>query len=646
MLTRCPTCQTTFRVTAEQLKARQGRVRCGHCQGVFNALETLIEETPSAAPAAAPSDEPVVIHGFDIPALGDPAPTPSFPAATAVVEPAAVDAAVASAPTAPAAEGETVAEPSVEYVHIGDLTLEEIEAEGTFAAAEETVEDELARTEITIPAIDDGELDLTEAEFALEPSPDDQFTKTVVGFTWYVEPEPPAPAADLHPSAEDFAKTVVQSVRIAEAEVPAEPASEAPVGIDFAPPPAPAPNTPFEPAGATNDDWFAKTVVQSIRMLEPEMPAAAEVVEPAADVFAATMVQPRRTVEPPAAAEAPASVFAFPTIEPLASEAPGAKALTHEPAADEFARTMVDVPPMAGPADKDFAEEDEFELAPIDVIQVEEVTEPPSIVDLSVPTPTTFPTLPPLAEGDDQAADESANAILDQLAAGAPPASEWEPSHETAGANLPILEDETATIPLRKADRAALGVAAAAPAAEDETQPPVVQEAVAIPELQELPARRRWPWLLGSLLALCLLGVQAVVHYRVELSVLMPRSKPALVALCEVFDCKVPLPSQIDLIGIETSDLSPGPEGSGHLQLAATLRNRAPFVQAWPDLELTLTDNADKALVRRVLAPADYLPPGHKPGAGFAARSEQTVYLDLKAPGVPAVGYRLYVFYP
>jgi ribosomal protein L11 methyltransferase len=48
MLTRCPTCSTAFRVTPEQLKARAGKVRCGHCSAVFNALETL-EDAPPAA---------------------------------------------------------------------------------------------------------------------------------------------------------------------------------------------------------------------------------------------------------------------------------------------------------------------------------------------------------------------------------------------------------------------------------------------------------------------------------------------------------------------------------------------------------------------------------------------------------------------
>jgi predicted Zn finger-like uncharacterized protein len=47
-LTRCPTCATTFRVTAEQLKTHNGTVRCGHCQTVFNAFDDLTESVPIA----------------------------------------------------------------------------------------------------------------------------------------------------------------------------------------------------------------------------------------------------------------------------------------------------------------------------------------------------------------------------------------------------------------------------------------------------------------------------------------------------------------------------------------------------------------------------------------------------------------------
>lgn len=45
MLTQCPSCQTTFRVTSEILRVAHGQVRCGRCQTQFDALERLIEET-------------------------------------------------------------------------------------------------------------------------------------------------------------------------------------------------------------------------------------------------------------------------------------------------------------------------------------------------------------------------------------------------------------------------------------------------------------------------------------------------------------------------------------------------------------------------------------------------------------------------
>ncbi|HEX2101616.1 MAG TPA: MJ0042-type zinc finger domain-containing protein, partial [Candidatus Synoicihabitans sp.] len=45
MLTQCPSCQTTFRVTSEILRVAYGQVRCGRCQTQFDATERLLEET-------------------------------------------------------------------------------------------------------------------------------------------------------------------------------------------------------------------------------------------------------------------------------------------------------------------------------------------------------------------------------------------------------------------------------------------------------------------------------------------------------------------------------------------------------------------------------------------------------------------------
>jgi hypothetical protein len=84
----------------------------------------------------------------------------------------------------------------------------------------------------------------------------------------------------------------------------------------------------------------------------------------------------------------------------------------------------------------------------------------------------------------------------------------------------------------------------------------------------------------------------------------------------------------------------------GRLLLTATLKNRAPFDQEYPHLELTLTDTRDTALLKKVLAPAAYLPAAHAAHAGFAANAEVAVRLPLEISGLPAVGYRLYLFYP
>jgi len=64
LATRCPACQTVFRVVQDQLRVSEGWVRCGQCQEVFNALETLFDLGDAAAEepsAEAPAEEPAPI---------------------------------------------------------------------------------------------------------------------------------------------------------------------------------------------------------------------------------------------------------------------------------------------------------------------------------------------------------------------------------------------------------------------------------------------------------------------------------------------------------------------------------------------------------------------------------------------------------
>lgn len=67
-VTQCPHCQTSFRVSHNQLSVARGVVRCGNCLQVFNAAKQLLEQNASlqsvlmpsagAAPAAPPIETP------------------------------------------------------------------------------------------------------------------------------------------------------------------------------------------------------------------------------------------------------------------------------------------------------------------------------------------------------------------------------------------------------------------------------------------------------------------------------------------------------------------------------------------------------------------------------------------------------------
>jgi predicted Zn finger-like uncharacterized protein len=53
LATRCPHCETVFRLQETQLKLRGGLVRCGHCQAVFDASQNIVQGPEGAEPTDA-----------------------------------------------------------------------------------------------------------------------------------------------------------------------------------------------------------------------------------------------------------------------------------------------------------------------------------------------------------------------------------------------------------------------------------------------------------------------------------------------------------------------------------------------------------------------------------------------------------------
>jgi predicted Zn finger-like uncharacterized protein len=163
-------------------------------------------------------------------------------------------------------------------------------------------------------------------------------------------------------------------------------------------------------------------------------------------------------------------------------------------------------------------------------------------------------------------------------------------------------------------------------------------------EKEEAARRRRLTMGAGSALLAVVLLAQGISSFRNVLAASYPALTPALTASCKLLRCKIELPAQIETMVLDTGELQS--LGGNKFQLNTLLRNNGTLTQAWPYLELELTDASDKALVRRVFTPAQYLPASVAPSKGFSGRSEQPVKIVFELKQVKASGFHIAVFYP
>ncbi len=154
-----------------------------------------------------------------------------------------------------------------------------------------------------------------------------------------------------------------------------------------------------------------------------------------------------------------------------------------------------------------------------------------------------------------------------------------------------------------------------------------------------------WPWAAGTIIAILLLLAQSAYFLRVDLAARLPAVKPALLTYCRLLGCSVPYPQKSALISIESSSLDADPTHDNQITLNALLRNHASFNQAFPGLSLTLNDNQDKPLARRLFMPAEYLPADENEKTGFRGNHEINIKLPLYTGELRPVGYQLEFFY-
>ena len=163
----------------------------------------------------------------------------------------------------------------------------------------------------------------------------------------------------------------------------------------------------------------------------------------------------------------------------------------------------------------------------------------------------------------------------------------------------------------------------------------------------EQPRKNQQIWGFASLFLLFLLAGQAVYFYRTEISILVPDTRPYLEQYCELLGCTISLQQQAGLLSIESSDLQADfTQSNGAAVLTATVRNYAPYPQAYPVLELTLTDIQDQPLASRIFTPGEYLGRDANPTKTIAPAHEIDIKLHLASDDLNAAGYRLFLLYP
>ncbi|NIJ77191.1 hypothetical protein FHT08_002274 [Xanthomonas campestris] len=176
-----------------------------------------------------------------------------------------------------------------------------------------------------------------------------------------------------------------------------------------------------------------------------------------------------------------------------------------------------------------------------------------------------------------------------------------------AASNLAVTP-ASGTDPDRDAAASGGGAGAAGAAAHAQFQPLPAQAAPAFarrplarPRLRA--SGRQWALLVGLV---GLLALQIVIADRAQLAA-DARWRPLVSAACAVARCTLPAWREPAALTLLNRDVRPLPGVPGVLQIQASFRNEARWAQAWPWLQLSLSDADGRVIGTRVLAPQEYL---------------------------------------
>ena len=621
LVTRCPACRTAFRLVADQLRLRQGLVRCGQCDTVFDAREHLIE-VPAPA-AASPEGSTAPARATDSPAVSTPAAV-TLAAALAHAEQtqAASRAREHDAPFAPGFD------PGYEVPALDSPTTMMSEP-ATEEAGEATAPPAVA------------------ADSSAPPEEDQHATQDALAND--------APETVPHPIAEPVAEVMPEVMPEADREDAAEAEAPATGAAPEVETPLTAPPTPW-PA-------LNHTVFDDAPPHPPSLPPAASA--------------PSHSSLDPAAAFAPGNPSGMPPYGAYSAKAswpplrateipppPSASPTLAEPIATAADQALADSTGSTestggtdgnGSADIATGHAPRHGLPEVADDRLESADEPPEAAE-AAEAPAFAPAVAPPEPFPADEPVPSASGFLRSEDPADPEAEAWAAQAKAVIANDLHVTPRDGTpdaVARETATRHWLRQDAGAPAtggpafAPDFLRHTREREAPRAPRSVTLPGNRR-SW---ARAAVVMLGIgvllQGAYLARSQIAGSLPVLRPVLEAACAPFGCTVPPWRDLEALRIDSSQLQKQDEASDVYQLAVTLRNQGRATTALPAIELVMTDLQDQLLLRRVLQPAEYLEPVQRGFAttGLRAGSELPVRVRFRTQQV-AANYRVLIFYP
>jgi predicted Zn finger-like uncharacterized protein len=153
-----------------------------------------------------------------------------------------------------------------------------------------------------------------------------------------------------------------------------------------------------------------------------------------------------------------------------------------------------------------------------------------------------------------------------------------------------------------------------------------------------LPTTRSWPWAIGA--AVLLITLSAQIGYA-ERRVLLDDShvRPLLESVCSTLGCRLPLRHEPSKLVLMSRDIRPHPSVPNALIISASLRNDSTAAQAFPAVEITLSDLDENRIAMRRFSPQDYVGDARAVGTGMAPGSTTALVFEVVDPGKNAVAF-------